>query len=225
MAERAPTSAERAQWQKAADLCDRVGRKIFANSARALNAEIIKRYAFKYNLQVPQLAADLTSRFQATANEWKKIRRAMSYVESYDLGVQFAAGDINIVAPPSYTKEQIQALNLSGWFIPIAVGFVIFAGVVARLYYIEKENDRLTAELETVIKASEKRICTDPNSAECKNWKLETESTDYLKNKGLIDEITESLASVGAAAKTGLGWGVAVLVLLFGLSFIRRSRE
>lgn len=226
MAERAPTSAERAQWQKASDLADRVGRKIYANSARALNAEIIRKYGVQYMIvDLPQLPSNLTQRLQATAIEWKKIRRAMSYVESYDLGVQFQAGDINILAPASYTKEQIQALNLSGWFIPIAVGAVIFAGIIARLVYLEDENDELEAQLNTTIAASEKRICQNPNSAECKNWKVETEKTDYSKNVSLIDEIKNSLSAVGESAKSGIGWGAMIIVIAIGFSIFFKGQN
>lgn len=222
MAERAPTAAERAKWQKAIDLVDRVGRKAFANSARVLNYQTMQAFALRSNVTIPAIPTAQIQQFAIASAEWKKIRRAMSYCESYDLGVRFEGSDFSICAPPNYNADQIAKLNLSGWFLPIIAGIVIVAGVLARLYELEIENDALTAQLDKVTQSSTAIICSDPRSSTCKNWQLETERTDYAQNVSLIDEIKRSLSSVGETAKTGLGWGAAIIVVVLGLGLLWR---
>lgn len=216
MTERIPTAAEQRKWNEFVILTDRVGRRILANSARSMNCRTITAFCTSRNIPVSDVS-DLDARLTQLANEWRRIKKAIDYVHNYDLGVRITNGNIDIVAPANYTAEQIAAMGLSGWFLPILVGILVISGVGIKMLSLWEENDNLKNEYDTMIKASERRICEDPDSADCVAWKREKDETEYNKNKTLIDDIEESLTSVGTTIKKGLGVGalLAIPLLVF----------
>lgn len=222
MPERAPTRAELRQWEKFLRDTDRVGRKILANSARSMMATRLTQFATKRGIDIPAIDPADEKKLVQVANDWRNIKRAIAHVENYDLGLRFRDGEIDIMAPPNYTPEQIAAMNLSGWFIPIVVGIVVVGGIVIRMLQLDEENDRLQANYDAMIAASEKRICADPGSADCKAWQVEKTETDYNQKASLIDEIKNSLSSVGQTAKTGIGVGLAIAVPLIAWMVLRK---
>lgn len=222
MPERAPTYKERKQWDNFLSLTDRVGKKILANSARSLMAKRLQNFAASRNIQIPTISNDTEQKLIETANEWKRLKRAVNLVETYELGLRFRNGDIDIMAPAHYTQEQIADLNLSGWFVPIAIGIIVIGTVLARMLYLDQESDRLAQKYDTMIKASEKIICADPNSSDCIAWEEEKETSDYNNNKTLIDEITESLGAVGGTIKKGLGWGAVLAIPIIAYMLLKK---
>lgn len=223
MPDRAPTKSERLRWAKFTDQMDRCGRLIWANSARSMQLAQLLAAGSRFGISLLSMRKADEKKLLDSATEWKRIKKASGLVESYELGLQFFAdGEISIVAPSNYTKEQIQALNLSGWFIPIAIGIVVIGGVVGRMLLVESENKRLADAYDTMIKASEARICADPSSSACKSWQVEKDSTDYASRKSLIEEITDGLSEVGATIKGGMGIGLALAVPLIAWMVLKK---
>ena len=221
--ERGPTLAEQKKWDEMLALAERVKKKTFENILRAENAKIISAFAARKGLSLPTVSAEDAKRLVAVVAEFARIQRGIQAVDRLELCVKFQNGDIDIMAPPWYTKEQIASYNLSGWFIPIIIGIAALAGLIGRLYDIEEENTELAAKYDAVLKASEKRICDNPNSAECQDWQKEKEPTGYVKNVGIIDQIAGSISDFGKTAKKGVGIGLMIAIPLLAWSYLGKK--
>jgi hypothetical protein len=221
--ERGPTQAEQKKWDDFVTRAEKVKRLTFANVLRAENAKIISAFAARRGLTLPTVSPVDQKRLVAVVAEFARIQRGIQAVERLELCVKFQNGEIDIMAPPWYTKEQIASYNLSGWFVPIIIGIAALAGLIGRLYDIEQENTELAAKYDAVLKASEKRICDNPNSAECQEWQKEKEPTGYVKNVGVIDQIAGSISDFGKTAKKGIGIGLAIAVPLLAWSYLRQK--
>lgn len=219
--ERGPTLAEQKKWDDMLLLAEKVKKKTFSNIVRAENVKIISAFGVRKGLLLPSISAVDAKRLVAVVAEFAQIQRGIQAVDRLELCVKFQNGDIDIMAPPWYTKEQIASYNLSGWFVPIIIGIAALAGLIGRLYDIEKENNELAAKYDAVLKASEKRICDNPDSAECKEWQKEKEPSGYVKNEGIIGQIAGSISDFGKTAKKGVGIGLAIAIPLLAWSYLR----
>jgi len=220
--EREATAAERAKWESVLQLAEQTKRQIFANVLRAENYKIVKSFAAAHGVTIGIMPDADQQRLVSVISEFNRIQRLISYVERLELGVRFENGEVSIVAPPSYTDDQIAAL--SGWFIPIAIGIVLLAGLIGKLHGLEDENEEIAAKYKAVLTASEKRICSDPYSSECKAWKEEKEPIKYQQNTGLIDRISSGITEIGQTAKKGLGIGLAIAIPLLAWSYFGARR-
>jgi hypothetical protein len=121
----------------------------------------------------------------------------------YGVRVTTDGKDLEILQPQESTSF--------GWIIPVALGAVVLAGLIARWVYLEKEVTFVHEQYNGILDRSDKKLCADPKSKTCADWKAIQTSGGYEKRQGIIDS---ALATIKGAAQTGISWGLAIAVPL-----------
>lgn len=220
--ERAPTGDERSRWSDFVKLADRVMMMTGANGLRLRNYETIARFAESVGIKTVD-PTEAKKELNIISADILRIKKAIALVEANELGIQFSVdGEISIVAPTSYTKEQIASYGLGAWpLILIGVGIVLIGGIVARALWMESKNAELESKVDGWTKFVDGELCKDPNDPKCAAWKTE-KAKDYTPTKNTIDRLVEGLAEVGTTAKKGLGWGIAIAIPLLAWGFLKK---
>lgn len=214
MIERAPTGDEDRRWTEFKNMVDKAQRLSTANVLRAAIYDREKQIADKFGFELPDLSAEQKTALQNLADT-NKLLKAIYLVERQDLGVRFEPnGDITIMAPSWYTQEQIQSYGLGGFFIPIAIGIVVLAGIIGTLRYVNKTNEALQKKYDLAIDRADAGMCADPDSELCQKWEADKKTFNFNRTKTVIEEITEGAKEIGKTAKAGIGAGLAIGIAL-----------
>jgi len=218
--ERPASSAELALWDKAEKLKRRVVLKAFAMRLQYANVVKAAKVAgkHKFNLEEPELA-DLEVRMQATITEIDALRENHCDVTGMKLGVRTSADgkDLDIVQPPSMTFGAI--------WIPIAIGAVVVAGIIARWAYLETEVQTISDRFNAVLRRADEKLCADPSSPMCQDWEATKSTGGYVQNETLIDSVKKAVKTVGGFAGRGLGIGIAVAIPLLMMIYLPRPKR
>lgn len=214
-AERAPTSDELALW----DLAENGRRRavLYAYIVRMKHAQIVSaaKHAKKFGTTINLTGmAELEERMNSAILEIDNLRKKQCAVSGLQLGVKVSdsGGDLDIVSPTAMTFGAV--------WIPIAIGAVVVAGIIARWAYLEKEVVEITNSYNGVISKADMALCADPDSSMCKSWKKKKQVGDYHKKQTLIDQVGTAVKKIGGAVATGTQWGIliALPVLAYALS-------
>lgn len=221
--ERPPTSAELKKWQDLIERFDRTQRKFILATLLEQNVQTITSWGTQAGYGMPMLPADSKTVLNSIYKELAKIQRAIQAAERLEVGVRFANGDIDIVAPAWYTKEQIQDLNL-GWVIPVIIGVALIIGLAARVITLEWQLDETVQKKNAQLDAANKIICSDPKDPRCAAWEVEKEKSGFQKTESTIQQIKNGLKTFGKVATTGAGIGLAVGIPLLLWSFFKKAK-
>lgn len=220
--ERAPTNAEITKWSAFVKRVDKLQLSAVANVLRSKNLDILTEFCLTWGIAAPKISNSWKSELASTMNDIGRLKRAIYLVEQMELGVRFEPdGEITIMAPPDYTKEQIESYGLGMWFVPIALGIIALGGVIARLIYLEGKEKELSS-CQQVLDETEKDICADPNSEACQAWNERKDRSGYGQNETVIESIGKSLKEFGKIAAKGAGIGIAIALGLAVWKFMRK---
>lgn len=221
--ERIPTASEQKKWDAVIVKFDKAKRWMIANYLLKINLGILQEFCASNNLQIPQMSSDNAILFTKRAAEFGKIEKAIQAVERLELGISFQNGDINIVAPSWYTKEQIQDYQLGIWPIILAgLAIVLIVGLSAQLIVIDQDFEKCAKDNKKLISEADKALCADPNNPLCKKWKETKKETEFEKTESTFDQIKKGLSEFGKVATKGVGIGLAIAIPLIAWSFFKK---
>jgi len=220
-AERPPTASELALWDKAMKLANRANLLAHAVKLQWLQIKLTHEFAQKKQVPLgePDLP-DLADRMFAALKEIESLKDLMCRVNQLELGIRLSndGKDLDIVQP-----KETGDLSF-GWVLPAILGAVLVVGIIARWAYLEREVSEITNKYNGVITRSDMVLCKDPNSELCQEWEKSKKAGDYYKRETIIDSVKNAVVSVGKTAKTGLGWGIALLIPLLGFLYLPRRK-
>lgn len=217
-AERAPNVSEQALWERAQRLSRRV--MLLGQYMRLQFANILLTYKWASDNDItldPKGLPELEPRMITALEQIDFLYRAQCDVDRWKLGVAPSASgnDLDIVNPSE--------TSLSGIWIPIAIGAVVVAGIIARWAYLEKEVQTISDKYNGLLHWSDLYICSDPKSQKCIEWREHKIKGGYKKNETLLDSIKSSIKSVGGGLTKGLGVGLALLIPIVALLYLPRK--
>ena len=213
--ERKPTASELALWDKARIKARRVSLLLYACQLQLQNLYQASLFAKENGVSIPEFPTELETHFLNLKKEAASILTAQRDVENNVLAVQFNNGDIDIVDP----SQQFGAV-----WIPIAIGAVVVAGIIARWAYLEKETDKLEKQYNGLLRHTDNELCADPTSATCEKWKEKKKSGGYYKRTTIVEDIKDSIGSAVTTAKTGLGVGVVAIIAIVAVGLFLKAR-
>lgn len=221
--EREPTASELKKWETIIRQLDRAKRWLVVNYLLKQNFGIIQQFCADNGLTVPSIPSDLVVLLTDRAAKLQTIQKAIQAVERLELGIQFKNGDIDIVAPTWYTKEQTQDYTLGLWPLILAgLAIVLIVGLSARLITIEDDFYQTSKKLKTQTKKIDDELCKNPNDPLCQKWSAIKKETEYVKTEGTIDQITRGLSEFGKTVKKGAGIGLAIAIPLLAWSWFKK---
>lgn len=207
--ERPPTSKELALWDKAQAIAKRVNLLSYIVKLQYRNILLTHQFAVDNQIVLNEPTLPDTEKIMLEAlTEIEKLKDVMCEVNQLELGVRLSTSgeDLDII-DPSQTSLSF------GWIIPVIIGSVIVAGIIARWAYLEIEVSEVTDDYNGILSRSDKFICgSDPNSEQCKKWEAQKQSNGYQKRETLIGSAKGALKAIGSGAKTGLGAGLALAI-------------
>jgi hypothetical protein len=219
--ERSPTANEQKKWDEILNKFSRVQRKMVVCLLLEQNLGILQGFAAKNSLSMPSLNTEDAEKFKISLAEMARIQRAIHAVERLELGVRFENGDVDIIAPPWYTKEQIESYNL-GWIIPVVIGVALIIGLAARIIKVEMDFDDLAKKQKQLIAAADQAICANPQDPRCDEWKQEKQRSGFTKTESTIDQIKKGLSEFGKVVTKGAGIGLMIAIPLLAWSFLKK---
>lgn len=152
-------------------------------------------------------------------------KRLITAVEANILGLRFTKDDIDILAPPGMTDDEVAEYQSLGWFLLVA-GIVVIYGVYKYTSWLLDENEDLATKLNNVLYAADSNFCADSKSAVCSLWLKKKQSQGFDKKKSAIEKLESGIKKIGEVAKTGIGVGLAIAIPLLAWSFFgRRARS
>lgn len=225
--EREATSDEIEVWNQLEKRAENVRAVSHMCVLQVANMGLVNAYMkqSKTSMEVPEGPA-LYDRYLAARNEIKELSAAMFGVDMSVLAVQFRDGDIDIVKPGPFVKKpkvevQIGPAEpidgLGAIWLPIAIGAVVVAGIIARWAYLEKEVNDISDQFNGILKRADDHLCQDPSSPMCKNWEVTKENGGYYERETVIDSIKNAVKKTGTVLKKGLGIGAVLALPLLAL--------
>lgn len=217
--ERSPTASEQQLWASAEQSKERV--VLSGYRARLLMKQILvaAKIAEKHNFDLGESELpDLEQRMITALNTIEQLRRYHCDVNGMQAGVSPHQNgkDLDIVLPNT---------SIGAIWVPIAIGAVLVAGIIARWAYLEREVSEITNKFNGIVSRADISLCSDPNSEMCADWKKTKATGDYYKRQTVIDKIGDTLKSVGRTAQTGFGWGIALAIPILIFMYMPRRKE
>jgi hypothetical protein len=181
-------------------------------------SNIVQAHMFAKERGVKLKHADLPTleaRMNTAFGQIETLRRNHCEVNGLRLAVSPSAtgDDLDIVRPPEQTMGAI--------WIPIAIGAVVVAGIIARWAYLEKEVQDISDQYNGVLRRADMNLCADPNSQMCKDWESQKEAGGYHKNETLMDSVKTAVRRVGG----GIGVGLSLLIPILALIYLPRGKK
>lgn len=152
-----------------------------------------------------------------------RAKRLIDAVESEKLGLRFTHGDIDIMAPPDMTADEIAEFQMMG-FVLIAVGVVVIAGIIATQIIWNNESLKLTDEYNHLLEQSDNKYCADPASPTCAAWLNRKKAEGFKPKKNIIERLESGIKAVASSATSGLGIGIALAIPLAAYIFAKGNR-
>lgn len=214
--ERPPNDKELAMWQQAEDIARRAVLLSYVVKLQYKNMLLLAQFCASNKIQLNEpTAVDTEQRMLAVLRDIENLRPVMDGIRNMELGVRVNPNGSDLDAVQPSTSGSF------GWIIPAAIGAVVLVGLIARWVYLEKEVTFVHAQYNGILTRSDTVLCKDPKSKVCADWKEIKASQGYEKREGLIDS---ALSTLGSAAKTGISWGLAIVIPLLVLMYAPRRK-
>lgn len=217
--ERSPTSRELELWNKAENFRRRVVLLSHAVKLQYNNVIIAAKFAKNRSVNINFSGLpEIEKRMSIALSEIEKLRLDQCDVSGMKLGISPASdgNDLNIVRPND--------ISFGLAWIPIAIGAVVVAGIIARWAYLEKEVIDISEQYNGVLWRADQKLCEDPESPLCADWEATKLKGGYHKNKTLVDSIKSAVGQVGSFASKGLGIGVAIAIPLLMMFLLPQKK-
>ena len=222
--ERLPNAKEREMWERAMKIATRTVQRAYLLKYQWTQIKTIAAFAKKAGavIEEPKIA-ELADRMFAALKEIEFLKDVMCQVNQNKLGVRMSENgqDLDIVQPGE--SEPVLEGDF-GWIIPVIILAIIVIGIIARWIYLEDEVGDLNDQFDGVIERSDKALCKDPNSQQCKDWLKTKADSSYYKRETIIDKLKNAAAGAGGFVKSNLKWGLIVAVPLLLMLYAPRRK-
>lgn len=204
----APRSDLVARWTECLRLTERLLDIEFAISLQS--EALITKALYAQSVGAPLVlpgAENVEQRYLSFKKSLAGLQDAVAHVQTKEYGLKWRDNDFDIIAPSP---------AMGALFIPLMIGAVIIAGCFATLYHLGESSDKVLQDYKILNKSATETLCKDPNSTLCKGW-------NAVKTQNNIDEKESFADSLKGGLAKGLTIGLAVVIGLFALSFMRRT--
>lgn len=222
-----PTQAQIKTWESFKAVAKRSDLEIRAAMLRFKQVQTLHRFLTERGMpiwfDVEQLAAE--ARFVYNRNE--RIKKCIEQVELGRFGLRFERGEIDIMAPPGTTSDEIAPYQFRGF--PI-----IIIGAVVAYAIIEIIADQRQKAYDTYRKASnivahgDEQLCADPNSQQCRDWEAVKAENNFEEQNsnigGLFDDAKEWPTTVKNWLKGAAG-GLAIAAIAVAAFLLWSKRD
>jgi hypothetical protein len=145
-----------------------------------------------------------------------RIQRTIGDVELERLGLRESGDDIDIMAPPGTTDDELSQYRDLGW-IPIAIGVVVVIGVLAMLYHEHQEANELRKKYKPLYDLANDKLRGDPQ------WEEKKRSVEFARRKSTWERLETAAKSLVGGAKIGIAIAIPIAILVLW-SWLKNDR-
>lgn len=181
-----------------------------ANGIRADMARTAIDFGKKYSVSLPH-NPDIFQKQDILRKGINRIKKLIDAAESEKLGVRFTKQDIDIMALPEMTDDEIAEYHNLG-FVFVLVGVAIIVGAVGYAYMVDGENKNLRTDFNQLLNTYDLHYCADPTSDMCKNYQDTKVDHNFVAKAGTIDQLEKGVKDLGKFIAENAGTGIAIAV-------------
>lgn len=218
------TPAQSRQWGKVVKSSAALNMRTKALGIRAKNLIDAVNIAREGGVDLSGITDYLVSVDVAQQKD-SKLQLAIGAVMTGDLGVRFRGGDIDIMAPPGTSDDELAQYHGFG-IVMIVIGIVVVASIAWTLATRHDENKLLKRKYDKAIREADSIICANPSSPMCQKWTEKKRSVEHMKRKTAFERLENGAQSIMSSIVSGSKWGVALaipLIVLFVSNWLKRS--
>lgn len=218
------TAAQTRQWGKVVKSATALNMRNKALGFRAKNLIDIFNIARQGGVDLPRV----TEYLQAIHTEQdldRKIQLAIGAVMTHDLGIRFRGGDIDIMAPPGTSDDELAQYQGLG-VVLILTGIVVVASIAWTLAKRHDQVKLIQAKYIPLIRYCENVICADPTSDMCRKYMQHKQSIDFKSREYAARQSENGADTIMNTLHTGVKWGIAIaipLIVIFLSSAIKKG--
>lgn len=218
------TAAQTRQWGKVVKSATALNMRNKALGLRAKNLIDIVDIARQGGVDLPRV----TEYLQAINTEQeldRKIQLAIGAVMTHDLGIRFRAGDIDLMAPPGTSDDELAQYQGLG-VVLILTGIVVVASIAWTLAKRHDQVKLIRSKYIPLIRYSESVICADPTSDMCQKYKQKKQSIEFKSREYAAAQSEDGADTIMNTLQTGVKWGIAIaipLIVIFLSSAIKKG--
>lgn len=204
--ERGPNSSELATWYRLISEHQKALTAVHICEAVLQNAIIVFKFANERGVTIQAIPAELERRYLNVKQTIDTLTRAIRGAQDLSLGVRFRSGDVDILAPDLESARD----QGFGAVVLIIAGVVVVGAAIAVAYWATANALEIAQKARAIVKKADAKLCADPSSSLCYEWKNEKQTTVFQKNETLADTIKSGISRVGGGLVIGLIALVAV---------------
>lgn len=194
---------------------------------RRANLGMQVRFGQRYSIAAKGITQKQHDEIDEIRRKVAHLKRLIAFAEEGKIGVEFTAGkEMNFVAPPGTTDEQMLVYTSLQGLPLIIVGIVIVLAVIGYIYYLRKLNSGREKMLKRLVLHNNDRFCKDKDTPECRAWLKERETEGYSKNDSQIAGLEKAMEEVGKSMLGGAKWGIAIAIpLVLAYFYFQREKK
>lgn len=155
----------------------------------------------------------------------RKLQLIISAVLVGDLGIRDSSrnNDLDIMAPSGTTDDELMQYQL-GSITAIVIGVVVLYGAITVAYSQYQRAERIKAKYTEAKAYVDNRLCADPSSPQCAEWKAFKSSPSQTERESFWDNLEKLAKRIAESVIGGTKWGLIVGIPL-GIFLLVRMLE
>jgi hypothetical protein len=212
-----PTQAQIRTWLSIKDVAKRCDIEIRAMQERFKQVQIYHAFCTSKNLPITFDARALSSEALQVYDRNERLKKAIGAVELEKFGLRFRGNEVDIMAPPGTTGDEIGPYQLTGWPI-IIVGVVVVYAVIEIIADQRQRAYDTYRKASNIVEHGDAQLCADPTSQTCADWRAVKAENSFEEQNGniagLFDEAKdwpEKVKNWFKAAGSGIAFAAVIV--------------
>lgn len=155
-------------------------------------------------------------------------KRLIDAVELEELALRFTHNDIDIMAPPGTTSDEIAQYQSLDFFIVATITYVVvWSSIYAATTYALDHSEKLATTNNNQIYKNDMNFGTHKDPQIRQRWKEMKKEKDFQPKKSIIGDLMDGIQGLGdfMKKKAGMGLVIAVPVIAALLFLSLRGRK
>jgi hypothetical protein len=202
------TTAEMAKWDKLVKIARAINLRTQAAAVGARNISAAVDIGRQHGITLPGSAEQLADVADLQERD-DKLQHIIGAVEMEELGLRFTRGDIDIMALPGATDEELAQYRGFG-LVGIIIGIVIVAGAIALGVHFFMESTKIAKRNKILERRNDELL----SGQALTDWQQYRQSVAYTDNQSFYEDLMETADEAGKIIRTSSQWGIALAIPL-----------
>lgn len=155
-----------------------------------------------------------------------RFQRLIKFVDKEELALRFTTNDIDIMAPPGTTDDEIAQYQKFGFIIAATIGYiVIVSAVYTTTTYLFTKNEKLAEQVNNQIYLNEVNFGKHKDPEVRQRWQQLKTDKNFQPKKSVIKSLTDGITDLGDFLKEKTGMGLTIAVPIIALLLLWKFKR